>query len=332
MNGSLANAPHSVDIAHLASAPPSQHECAALRESLARPLPEIAPRYFYDDFGSELFERITELDEYYQTRTEISILERFCGEIIALARPERLVELGSGAGRKIRLLLDAWTHAVQGGTCTMLDINEFFLRQSIDCLSADYPMVRFSGVVGDFVGDLKRLGPAGRRLFIFFGGTIGNLYPDERIAFLREMAAGMDGTDAFLVGVDLVKSTARLEAAYDDAQGVTAAFNRNMLTVLNRRFQANFNPEEFAHCAFYDTENAWIEMRLRVQKPARVHIGALDLHLDLAKGAEIRTEISCKFTRASLAASACAAGLRIEGWYSDAEELFALALLRKAAE
>lgn len=331
MNKNMSKVLSGAEIAHIASAPPSQHECAALRDSLTRPLPEIAPRYFYDDVGSELFERITQLDVYYPTRTEISILERFSKEMIELARPERLVELGSGAGRKIRLLLDAWTHAVQGGACTMLDINALFLRQSIDCLSADYPMVRFGGVIGDFVGDLKRLGPAGRRLILFFGGTIGNLYPNERLAFLREMAEGMDGTDAFLVGVDLVKNRARLEAAYNDSQGVTAAFNQNMLTVLNRRFGANFNPGDFAHCAFYDAENAWIEMRLRAQKPARVHIGTLELQLDLAKGAEIRTEISCKFTRASLAASASAAGLCIHGWYSDAEELFALALLRKAA-
>lgn len=331
MTGSTSHHDGQLEIARGTSSTPTPEERAALREDLTRPLPEIDPRYFYDDRGSELFEQITGLEVYYQTRTEIAILERFAPAIMKAVNPDQLIELGSGAGRKIRLLLDAWRPSAKGGTCSMLDINELFLRQSLRCLRADYPALRFRGIVGDFVQDLGRLGPAGRRLVVFFAGTMGNLYPEERHAFLCELADGMDETDAFLVGVDLVKDRTRLEAAYDDPKGVTAAFNRNMLAVLNRRFNADFDPTSFAHRAFYDAENAWIEMRLRATQPARVHVRALDLRLDLEKGAEIRTEISCKFTRTSLAASAAAAGLVLEAWYPDQDELFALALLRKAA-
>jgi L-histidine N-alpha-methyltransferase len=213
----------------------------------------------------------------------------------------------------------------------MLDINELFLRQSLERLGADYPALQFRGIIGDFVEDVDRLGPPGHRLVVFFGGTIGNLYPHERRVFLRKLAAGMDGTDAMLVGVDLVKDPARLEAAYDDPEGVTAAFNRNVLAVLNRRFEANFEPSRFKHRALYDAENAWIEMRLVAKSASHVHIRSLEMDLDLAQGDEIRTEISCKFTRASLASSAAEAGLVIDAWFTDQDALFALALLRKKA-
>lgn len=309
----------------------AQLERVALRESLSRPLPEIPPRYFYDDVGSALFERITGLSVYYQTRTEIQILERFSRDILSAARPSHIVELGSGAGRKIRLLVDAWGAGAQRGACTMLDINELFLRESIEHLAADYPGCRFDGIVGDFVHDLGRLGPPGGRLIVFFGGTIGNLYPHERDAFLRELAEGMDATDSFLLGVDLVKDRARLEAAYDDEEGVTAAFNKNMLVVLNRKFDADFEPEHFRHRAFYDERNAWIEMRLVATQKTRAHIRAIAALVELDRGDEIRTEISCKFTRDSISDSARRAGLAIDGWYTDPENLFALALLRKRA-
>jgi len=320
-----------IEVARVAAPKPTHEERATLRACLERPLPEIPPRYFYDDVGSELFEQITGLDAYYQTRTEIGLLEQHAEAIMAAARPTHVVELGSGAGRKIRLLLDAWGRAAAGGTCTMLDINELFLRQSLERLGVDYPSVQFRGVVGDFVQDLDRLGPPGRRLVVFFAGTIGNLYPHERRTFLRKLAAGMDETDGLLVGVDLVKDPARLEAAYDDPEGVTAAFNRNMLTVLNRRFDADFDPARFSHRALYNRENAWIEMRLCAKEASRVHVRSIGMELDFPKGSELRTEISCKFTRASLGSSAAEAGLVIDGWYTDPNELFALAVLRKKA-
>jgi len=310
---------------------PSPAERARLRATLTRPLPEIPPVYFYDDRGSELFEQITTLDVYYPTRTEIGILERSAGEIVDAVRPRHVVELGSGAGRKIRLLLDAWQAVGGGETCTMLDVNALFLEQSIASLRAAYPSYAFRGVVGDFTTDLARLGPGGGRLTVFFAGTVGNLYPDEQRAFFAEIARGMAPSDALLLGADLVKDPARLEAAYDDAEGVTAEFNKNALHVLNKRFGADFDPAAFAHRAFYDAERAWIEMRLVAKRRMRAHVPAIDLHLDLDAGAEIRTEVSCKFTRASLEARARAGGLAVARWFTDPEGLFALALLRRSA-
>lgn len=309
-------------------AAPTPEERVRLRSMLARPLPEIPPVYFYDDRGSDLFEAITGLPEYYQTRAEIGILKRHAGEIMAAAAPRRVVELGSGAGRKIRLLLDAWGRR-EGGRCTMLDVNATFLDRSVARLRSAYPGLGVDGVVGDFTRDLDRLGAGGGRLTVFFGGTIGNLYPDERRAFFEGLAGGMAPDDALLLGVDLVKERARLEAAYNDGAGLTAEFNRQALRTLNQRFGADFVPEAFEHVAFYDAENAWIEMRLRARSRQVVRIPGIDLRLELAAGAEIRTEVSCKFTRSSVAAAA--AGLVIDGWYGDRGGLFALALLRPAA-
>lgn len=303
-----------------------------LREALMRPLPEVPPRYFYDDIGSELFERITGLDAYYQTRTEISILETFGKAIMERVNPRHIIELGSGAGRKIRLLLDAWSRSDVERTCTMLDINELFLRQSITRLTADYSHIRFRGIVGDFTEGFGDLGTAAEsgRLIVFFAGTMGNFDPQQRLRFLKDLARTLGPTDSFLVGVDLVKDAARLEAAYDDPEGVTAAFNINMLSVLNRQFEGNFDPTAFRHRALYDQTNAWIEMRLVANRATRVRLEKLDLNLELAQGAEIRTEISCKFTRESLEENARDAGLAIVGWYADPDSLFALALLRRA--
>jgi L-histidine N-alpha-methyltransferase len=328
-------------------AQPSPEECAHLRACLSRAVPEIPARYFYDDHGSALFEAITELPVYYQTRTEIAILEHHAAEILDRVMPRHLVELGSGAGRKIRLLLDAWlvsapdARGARGGlrpergrSCTMLDINAAFLQQSVDRLRADYPGCAFRGVVGDFTVDLHRLGPGTDRLIVFFAGTIGNLDPGERQRFLCALADMMAPGDGLLLGVDLVKDHAELEAAYNDPQGVTAAFNRNVLAVVNRRFGGDFVPDAFAHRAFYDPDHARIEMRLRALRAMRVHLRApglqTDFALELADGAEIRTEISCKFTRASLSATAREAKLGLTGWFTDPEQRFALALLTRS--
>lgn len=328
MDGASAQEPTIVEVSQLSTGR-VRDERAVLRESLQRSLPEVPPRYFYDDVGSELFERITELEAYYQTRTEISILEKFGKAIMEQASPRHIVELGSGAGRKIRLLLDAWGTSPMERTCTMLDINELFVRQSIQRLGADYPHVRFRGVVGDFSNGFGDLGLEDGRLVVFFAGTIGNFDPRDRRQFLQDVAGMMNATDTFLVGVDLVKNKARLEAAYDDPEGVTAAFNINMLSVLNRQFEGNFDPTAFRHRALYDEKNAWIEMRLVAQRPVHVRLEKLDLELSLREGEEIRTEISCKFTRASLAKDAHDAGLSIVGWYADPEDLFAVALIRR---
>lgn len=309
----------------MSSLPASPEACAQLVAGLSRPLPEVPPRYFYDDLGSALFEEITALPEYYQTRTELGILEASAAEILATVAPLHLAELGSGAGRKIRLLLER----MDRGTCTMLDVNQRFLDDSIRTLGLDYPQIRFRGVAGDMNHDLHLLGPGGSRLLLFFAGTIGNLHPEERHQLLDHLAQGMAPDDGLLIGVDLVKAPQRLERAYNDSQGVTAAFNRNALSVLNRTFEADFRPESFEHVAFYDPENAWIEMRLRARSPQDVQLKALSFRLSLPAGAELRTEISCKFTRSSLEKVAAAAGLQLQSWYTDAEELFAMAMFRK---
>lgn len=305
-------------------------ERALLREGLTRPLPEISARYLYDDHGSALFEQITRLPSYYQTRAELQILERDAAELLTLTAPTRLIELGSGAGRKIRLLLDAWPTGQVDRTCTMLDINERFLRDALAALARDYPQIHFHGLVGDFQLDLPHIPKAGRRLILFFAGTIGNLDPAARRAFLRQLAADMGPEDALLVGLDLVKDPRRIDAAYNDPEGVTAAFNRNALAALNHRFGANFDLDGFAHRAFYDPVAARVEMRLVALAAQRIQLTDLDLELTLARGDELRTEISCKFTRDALTAEAAEAGLQVRAWRSDPDALFALALLGRA--
>ncbi len=309
-----------------------QHSEAADREALWRglrqALPTINSKYFYDDHGSKLFEDITRLPEYYQTRTEEALLEVVAEELIAVTEPDELVELGSGAGRKIRILLDAMQR--RGGPlgCVLLDVNRTFLETSALGLAQDYPGLAVRGVVGDFLRDLAILGAGGRRLFLFFAGTIGNLHPDRLPAFLSDMRAVMEDGDHFLVGVDQVKDRARLEAAYNDRAGITAAFNRNILHAVNRRFGTDFEPGDFEHVAFWDAERQWIEMRLRARRDARVTLGRDGGVLHLPSGTEIRTEISCKFTRATFTERLRGSGLALSRWFSDPQELFALALLR----
>jgi len=306
------------------------HMAAEVREGLSAAVPTIPCKYFYDDAGSDLFEEITHLPEYYLTRTEEGILAGVADEVVAAVGPRELVELGSGAGRKTRLLLDAMARAGTLERCVLLDINARFLSESVERLQADYPRARVEGVVGDFVVDFAGLGPGGARLMLFLASTIGNLHPSELPGFFTRAAAALAPPDGFLLGLDLVKDTRRLEAAYNDAAGVTARFNRNVLAVLNTRLGADFDLDSFEHRAFYDAENAWIEMRLRAQRPMRVRIPAADLTLRLARGDEIRTELSCKFTRESLIERLGHSGLALEKWFTDRDGLFAVALLRKA--
>jgi L-histidine N-alpha-methyltransferase len=307
-----------------------QAMAAEVREGLSRrPLPELPCKYFYDERGSALFEAITELPEYYQTRTESALLEAHATAIAEATGPVELVELGSGAGHKIRLFLDAMRSRGSLESVVLLEISEGYLRDSVDRLQADYPEAAVRGIVGDFTHDLSELGPGGGRLLLFLAGTIGNLHPDDVPALFREAAAVLAPGDGFLVGVDLVKDEARLHAAYNDAAGVTAEFNRNILRVLNHRLRADFDPDHFEHRAFYDAERQWIEMRLRARRPLTARVPAAGVTLTLEAGDEIRTELSCKYTQESLLARLAGTGLVLERFISDPERLFASVLLRR---
>ena len=303
-----------------------------VRAGLLSKPPFLSSKYFYDDRGSALFEEITRLPEYYQTRTEEAILAGVADDVIARTRPTELVELGSGAGRKIRMLIEALLQAEPAPArprVELFDINERFLRDSARTLARDYPQIDVRGVSGDFTGPLDALGPGGGRLAVLFAGTIGNLVPVEATRFLRRTARQLAAGDAFLVGLDLVKDRARLERAYNDAAGVTAEFNLNILLHVNRELGGDFDVSCWRHRAFYDDERSWIEMRLVSTARQRVRVEAAGLDLRYAPGDEILTEYSCKYTRESFGGMLVGTGLEMECWYTDPEGLFALALLRR---
>ena len=305
-------------------------ELATLRRALGETPRRIPSRYFYDRRGSELFERITELPEYYPTRAEKALLESAAGEIARLTRAEELVELGSGAASKTRILLDAMAAAGRLRTYVPLDVSETMVRRTAEELAAAYPELTVHGLVADFHHHLDHIPPGEPRLVIFLGSTIGNLRPREAVRFLRGIAAPMAAGDFFLLGVDLVKETAVIEAAYNDAAGLTAEFNRNILRVVNRRAGSDFRPEGYAHRAFFDEANRWIEMRLAARGRQEVRLEALDLTLGLADGEELLTEISCKYERDQVEELLAAGGFELERWYADGRRLFALALARRS--
>jgi L-histidine N-alpha-methyltransferase len=286
----------------------------------------LPPKYFYDRRGSELFDDITRLPEYYPTRTERSILDAHASEIAALTRAETLIELGSGTSDKTRLLLDALR---AGGTLRRFvpfDVDAAVLKRAGEAVAADYPTVDVHAVVGDFEHHLGLVRKDGRRLIAFLGSTIGNFAPADRAEFLKAVRATLVPGDTFLLGTDLVKDTARLVAAYDDAEGVTAAFNRNVLAVLNRDLGADFDLNAFDHVAVWNADKEWIEMRLRSNRSQTVHLRDLNLVVSLAAGEEIRTEISAKFRRERIVDEISRAGLRLMRWWTDPADDFALSL------
>ncbi len=287
----------------------------------------LPPKWFYDERGSALFELITELPEYYPTRAETSILTRVAGEVVDLVRPQELVELGSGSSTKTRLLLEAMHARASGGRrYAPIDVSADALEGAAAELAADHPWLAFDGYVGDFTADLPRVPRRGRRLLAFLGSTIGNFVPAERAGLLATVAAALAPGDGFLLGVDLVKDAGTLVAAYDDAAGVTAEFNLNVLRVLARELDADVKLEAFEHVAVWDAERAWIEMWLRATEAVTLRFPTLDLEVDFDAGQALRTEISAKFTRAVVEAELAAAGLRLARWDTDDQDRFALAL------
>ncbi len=315
----------SVDV-HLA--PDALHD--ALRDDVRRGLTtspkQLPPKWFYDDRGSALFDEITRLDAYYPTRREREILEREAAAIAAASGADTIVELGSGTSEKTRLLLDAFEATGQLVRFVPFDVNELFLRSACEQIAAAHPTLSVHGVVGDFEHHLPLLPRGGRRMVAFLGSTIGNLDPTQRTAFFADLAAGLDPGDSLLLGTDLVKDVDRLELAYDDPAGVTAAFNRNVLEVVNRELDATFAVESFEHVARFDRELERIEMWLRSPVAQQIKIGALGMIVELAAGEAVRTEISCKFRREGVTAELAAAGLELRHWWTDEAGDFALSL------
>jgi L-histidine Nalpha-methyltransferase len=301
-------------------------------DGLTRPFKELPPKHFYDARGAELFDRICELPEYYPTRAERAILTERAGDLAQLTDAVELVELGSGTAAKTRVLLDALDQAGTLARYVPMDVTERMVRDCAEELTEEYPGLQVHGVIGDFERHLGRIPQAaGRRVVAFLGGTIGNFPPGSRRRILREIAALLGPDDHLLMGTDLVKDPRVLEAAYDDDQGLTAEFNRNVLLVLNRELDAEFDPEDFDHVALFDSQHEWIEMRLRARREHTAMVRALDLPVHFDAGEEMRTEISAKFTRERLEADLHAAGLELVSWLTDPEALFALTLSRPAS-
>ncbi len=292
--------------------------------------PKTLPsKLFYDERGSTLFEQICELPEYYQTRTEHQLLTRWADEIVALSGADELVELGSGAATKTRVLLDAMIKVDQLRFYLPFDVDESIVRRVSEELVKEYPGLHIHGVVGDFLFHLEHIPEGGKRLVVILGGTIGNLPPVAAQEFLttvnREMASG----DYFLLGVQLITERQRLEAAYNDTQGITAKFNKNIIRVLRHHFGGQSDPASFDHIARYNEEEHRIEMWLRSRVEQILDFPTLDLQVHFKQGEEVRTEISTKYDRPLTEEFLIAAGFELVKWYSDPENLIGLALAHK---
>jgi L-histidine Nalpha-methyltransferase len=299
---------------------------ADVRAGLSATPKTLPPKYFYDERGSELFDEITRLPEYYLTRAETSILQARAAEIAALSGCESLVELGSGTSAKTGLLLRAMLDAGTLREFVPLDVDPAVLAEATDALAARYPGLKLAPFVGDFERDLGAIPSAGRRMIAFLGSTIGNLDPRARAQLLRQVRAALRPRDTFLLGTDLVKDTARLIRAYNDAADVTAEFNRNVLRVINKELSADFDVDEFEHVAIWNEACQWIEMRLRSARRQTVRIADLDLTVCFAAGEEMRTEISAKFRPEQVRAELTQAGLDPVCLWTDDNGDFALTL------
>lgn len=290
---------------------------------------ELSPKWLYDERGSQLFDDITRLPEYYPTRREREILLAHAGDVARLSGADTLIELGSGTSEKTRLLLDAMEEAGTLARFVPFDVSEAFLRRAAATLAREYPGINVHAVVGDFEQHLGQLPGGGRRLVAFLGGTIGNFKPAQRALFLRELSSGLQPGDGLLLGTDLIKDRERLYAAYNDSAGVTAEFNRNVLRVLNRELGGDFDPDAFEHFAPFDEQNRWIEMRLVSRRAQSVWLATLRRRVHFAEGEVLRTEVSCKFHQEQVREELSAAGLDLAAWWTDAAGDFALSLALK---
>jgi L-histidine Nalpha-methyltransferase len=286
----------------------------------------LPPKWFYDSVGSDLFDQITRLPEYYPTRAEAEILRARSAEIASASEADTLVELGSGTSEKTRMLLDALRGRGSLRRFVPFDVDASILSTAAAAIQQEYAGVEIKAVCGDFEEHLTKIPSGGRRLFVFLGSTIGNLTPGPRAQFLSSLAAQMGPGDSLLLGTDLVKDTARLVRAYDDTAGVTAAFNRNVLAVINRELDADFDVDAFRHVARWNASEERIEMWLRTGRSQRVRIGALELTVDFAAGEEMLTEVSCKFRPDGVSAELDSAGLRRTHWWTDRAGDFGLSL------
>ena len=289
----------------------------------------LPSKLFYDERGSTLFEQICELPEYYQTRTEHQLLVTWANEIVELSGAEELVELGSGAATKTRLLLDAMAQAEQLRYFVPFDVDETIVRRVSEELAQEYPGLQIHGVAGDFLVHLEHIPEGGKRLVVILGGTIGNLPTIAAEDFLTAVNTEMASGDFFLLGVQLITDSRRLEAAYNDQKGITAKFNKNILRVLRTQLGAQCNPDHFDHVARYNPEAHRIEMWLRSSRDQTIEIPDLDLSVPLKKGEEIRTELSTKYDRPLAEDLLFSSGFELVKWYTDPDQLIGLALARK---
>jgi L-histidine N-alpha-methyltransferase len=314
---------------HLAADSAFEALCRDVRDGLQSSPKSLPPKWFYDSVGSDLFDQITRLPEYYPTRAEAEILRSRAAEIASVTGADTLVELGSGTSEKTRVLLDALREGGALRRFVPFDVDASMLSAAGSAIQREYPGVEIAAVCGDFEEHLAKIPSGGRRLFAFLGSTIGNLVPDARAEFLAVLAKVLQPGDSLLLGTDLVKDTNRLVQAYDDSAGVTAQFNRNVLAVINRELNADFDVDAFRHVASWNAAEERMEMWLRSERAQRVRIAALNLTVDFDAGEQLLTEVSCKFRADAVADELAQAGLRLTGWWTDAAGDFGLSLSTK---
>jgi L-histidine Nalpha-methyltransferase len=303
----------------------------ATSRSLQREVKELPAVWLYDERGSRLYQEVTRLPEYYLPRREREILRARATAIAGRTQARTLVELGAGSAKNIRLLLDGLDAAGTLERFVPLDVSEQTLRASAQAIAAAYPRVSVHAIVGDFERDLGVLPGRGRRLIAFLGSTIGNLYPEQRGRFLTTLATALARDDALLLGIDLVKDVARLEAAYNDRRGVTEAFVRNALTALNGELDATFDQRRFVYEARWDPEHEWMDIGFRARQAHAVSIQRLEIDVAFEECEQLRVEISAKFRREQFELAAAQAGLRVESWWTDRAGDFAVALVLRDA-